>query len=94
MRQSSTRLVRARLLSASDDTIAVTHELLAIAWPRLHDWLEEDAAGARLLGKLTAAADAWEADGEREEDLYRGVRLQNTLDWRSASHPDLTSTET
>lgn len=88
------RLVQARLLSASDDTIAVTHELLAIAWPRLHDWLEEDAAGARLLGKLTVAADAWEADGEREEDLYRGVRLQNTLDWRSASNPDLTSTET
>lgn len=88
------RLVRARLLSASDDAIAVTHELLAIAWPRLHDWLEEDAAGARLLGKLTVAADAWEADGEREEDLYRGVRLQNTLDWRSASNPDLTSTET
>lgn len=88
------RLVRARLVSASDDTIAVTHELLAIAWPRLHDWLEEDAAGARLLGKLTAAADAWEADGEREEDLYRGVRLQNALDWRSASNPDLTSTET
>ena len=88
------RLVRARLLSAADDTIAVTHELLALAWPRLHDWLEEDAAGARLLGKLTAAADAWEADGEREEDLYRGVRLQNALDWRSASNPDLTSSET
>ena len=88
------RLVRARLLSASDDTIAVTHELLAIAWPRLHDWLEEDAAGARLLGKLTAAADAWEAEGGRDEDLYRGVRLQNALDWRAASKPDLTSTET
>ncbi|MFE5670093.1 BTAD domain-containing putative transcriptional regulator [Agromyces sp. NPDC056523] len=87
------RLVQARLLSASDDTIAVTHELLAIAWPRLHDWLEEDAAGARLLGKVTEAADAWEADGEREEDLYRGVRLQNALDWRSATDPDLTSTE-
>jgi WD40 repeat protein len=87
------RLVRARLLSASDDTIAVTHELLALAWPRLHDWLEEDAAGARLLGKLTEAADAWEADGEREEDLYRGVRLQNALDWRAASKPDLTSIE-
>ena len=88
------RLVRARLLSASDDTIAVTHELLALAWPRLHDWLEEDAAGARLLGKLTVAADAWEADGGRDEDLYRGVRLQNALDWRAASKPDLTSTET
>ncbi|MFD4420939.1 BTAD domain-containing putative transcriptional regulator [Agromyces sp. NPDC058484] len=87
------RLTRARLLSASDDTIAVTHELLALAWPRLHDWLEEDAAGARLLGKLTVAADAWEADGEREEDLYRGVRLQNALDLRTASKPDLTSTE-
>lgn len=87
------RLIRARLLSASDDTVAVTHELLALAWPRLHDWLEEDAAGARLLRKLTAAADAWEADGEREDDLYRGARLQNALDWRSASKPDLTSTE-
>lgn len=88
------RLIRARLLSTSDDTIAVTHELLALAWPRLHEWLEEDAAGARLLGKLTEAADAWQADGEREEDLYRGVRLQNALDWRSASARDLTSTET
>ena len=87
------RLIRARLLSASDDTVAVTHELLALAWPRLHDWLEEDSAGARLLGKLTVAADAWEADGERDEDLYRGARLQNALDWRSASKPDLTSTE-
>ena len=87
------RLIRARLLSASDDTVAVTHELLALAWPRLHDWLEEDSAGARLLGKLTAAADAWEADGEREDDLYRGARLQNALDWRSVSKPDLTSTE-
>jgi DNA-binding SARP family transcriptional activator len=88
------RLVQTRLLSASDDTVAVTHELLALAWPRLHDWLEEDAVGAQLLGKLTAAADAWEADGEREEDLYRGVRLQNALDWRSASTPDLTASET
>ena len=87
------RLIRARLLSASDDTVAVTHELLALAWPRLHDWLEEDSAGARLLGTLTVAADAWEADGERDEDLYRGARLQNALDWRSASKPDLTSTE-
>ncbi|GAA1765488.1 nSTAND1 domain-containing NTPase [Agromyces humatus] len=87
------RLIHARLLSASDDTVAVTHELLAFAWPRLHDWLEEDAAGARLLGKLTLAADAWEADGEREDDLYRGARLQNALDWRSTSKPDLTSTE-
>lgn len=87
------RLIRARLLSASDDTVAVTHELLALAWPRLHDWLEEDAAGARLLGKLTAAADVWEAEGEPEDDLYRGARLQNALDWRSASMPDLTSSE-
>ena len=87
------RLIRARLLSASDDTVAVTHELLALAWPRLHDWLEEDSAGARLLGTLTVAADAWEADGARDEDLYRGARLQNALDWRSASKPDLTSTE-
>ena len=88
------RLIRARLLSASDDTVAVTHELLALAWPRLHNWLEEDSAGARLLGTLTVAADAWEADGARDEDLYRGARLQNALDWRSASNPDLTSTET
>ena len=33
------------------------------------------------------------SDGGRDEDLYRGVQLQNTLDWRSASKPDLTSTE-
>ena len=73
------RLVQARLLSASDDTIAV-HELLAIAWPRLHDWLEEDAAAARLLGKLTAAADAGKrtANGRRTSTAASGSRTRST----------------
>ena len=86
-------LASSRLVSAEADTIAVAHESLATAWPRLHAWLEEDAESSRILAAVAAGAEAWHADGRPDDELLRGGRLQAALDWREASAPDLTAME-
>lgn len=86
-------LAGSRLVSTEADSVAVAHESLATAWPRLHTWLEEDAEGARTFAAITAAAETWNADGRPDDELYRGGRLQAVLDWRDTAKPDLTETE-
>ena len=47
-------LVRARLVTADEGTIEITHEAMVNAWPRLHDWLLEDREGQATMGHLAA----------------------------------------
>ena len=42
------RLTEDRLLTASEGTVEVAHEALTREWPRLQDWLREDAQGREL----------------------------------------------
>jgi WD40 repeat protein/DNA-binding SARP family transcriptional activator len=86
-------LVRARLVTSEEDTFELAHEALARAWPRLQFWLDDDAAGQRLLRHLTTAADGWESLGRPTSELYRGARLDTTLEWREATQPHLTDLE-
>jgi DNA-binding SARP family transcriptional activator/ABC-type glycerol-3-phosphate transport system substrate-binding protein len=86
-------LVRTRLVTAEADTVEVAHEALVRAWPRLRSWLDEDAAGQRILRHLAAAADGWESLGRPDSELYRGARLDAALEWRAGADPDLTITE-
>lgn len=86
-------LEAARLVSADETTIVVSHEALADAWPRLRGWLDEDADAQRTMHTLSTAAESWDADGRPDEDLFRGGRLQTALDWRSTGDRDLTTTE-
>jgi DNA-binding SARP family transcriptional activator/WD40 repeat protein len=86
-------LVRARLVTAEQDTVEIAHEALVRAWPRLRSWLDEDVAGQRILRHLSAAADGWESLGRSESELYRGARLHAALEWRTATSPDLTELE-
>jgi class 3 adenylate cyclase/WD40 repeat protein len=81
------RLVTARLLTTDDETVEVTHEALLREWPRLREWLEEDASGHQLHMHLAAAARQWNGDGRPAGDLYRGARLAGAMDW-SAEHPE------
>ncbi|WP_363319516.1 nSTAND1 domain-containing NTPase [Leifsonia williamsii] len=87
------RLVAARLLTTDGDEVTVAHEALATAWPRLDQWLEEDAEGARLVATVSTAAELWNGSGRRNDDLLRGARLQAALDWRDGSEPELTTVE-
>ena len=86
-------LARSRLVSAGAESFEVAHEALATAWPRLQAWLEEDAESARILTAVAAAAEAWNATGRPEDDLYRGARLQSALEWRDAAPGDLSELE-
>ena len=87
------QLVNARLVSIDDDTVQIAHEALVRAWPRLRAWLDDDVEGQRLFRHLAGAADAWDAMGRPEGELYRGTRLARTVEWRDRTEPDLNDNE-
>ena len=87
------QLVDARLVSIDGDTVQIAHEALVRVWPRLRGWLDDDVEGQRLFRHLAGAADAWDAMGRPESELYRGARLARTLEWRDRADPDLNDTE-
>ncbi|MDR7253853.1 DNA-binding SARP family transcriptional activator/WD40 repeat protein [Nocardioides sp. BE266] len=86
-------LVGARLVTSDEGVLEITHEALTRAWPRLQAWLDDDVEGQRIRHHLTAAADAWDALGRPESELYRGVRLARAVDWRDHTTTTLTETE-
>jgi WD40 repeat protein len=86
-------LVRARLVTADESTVELAHEAAARAWPRLRAWLEDDAAGQRLMHHLTSASEEWERLGRPSSELYRGARLEAALEWRATNETDLTELE-
>ncbi|WP_448005100.1 nSTAND1 domain-containing NTPase [Agromyces bauzanensis] len=86
-------LAAARLISTDETSVEVSHEALADAWPRLRNWLEHDADELRTMHALAIAAEAWDAGGRTEGDLYRGARLQSALEWRRGGDRDLTEHE-
>jgi WD40 repeat protein len=80
-------LTDARLLTAREGEVEVSHEALIREWPRYRAWLEEDRVGRRVHQHLSASAREWEARRGETGDLYRGARLAAALDW-SAQHAD------
>ncbi|MFG2296128.1 helix-turn-helix domain-containing protein [Streptomyces sp. NPDC048603] len=74
-------LVRARLVTAGESAVQITHEALLRAWPRLRDWIHTDRAGLLLHQQLTDAAAAWLREGRDPELLYRGNRLAAADEW-------------
>jgi len=87
------RLVAARLVTSDEGGLQIAHEALARAWPRLQDWLAEDAQGQQVRHHLSASAEAWDGLGRPDSELYRGVRLAQAVDWRDRTGPDLTPVE-
>jgi DNA-binding SARP family transcriptional activator/WD40 repeat protein/energy-coupling factor transporter ATP-binding protein EcfA2 len=75
------RLVHARLVTAEQDRVGIAHEALARAWPRLQSWLVDDVEGERIRHHLAATAEAWQAMGRPDSELYRGARLAATREW-------------
>ena len=87
------RLVSARLLSADGDSVEVAHEALALAWPRLRSWLDDDVDGLRIMRHLTVAATSWDELGRPDSELYRGVRRATAQEWRERARPSLSAAE-
>jgi WD40 repeat protein/DNA-binding SARP family transcriptional activator/energy-coupling factor transporter ATP-binding protein EcfA2 len=86
-------LIASRLVTSDDGVIELAHEALARAWPRLRGWLDEDVDGQRILHHLAVAAEAWDALGRPESELYRGVRLSTAVEWRRRSGQALSELE-
>ncbi len=87
------RLTEDRLLTASEGTVEVAHEALTREWPRLQDWLREDAQGRELREQLMQSAKRWETADRDLAELYRGARLSATLDWSVGRDHELNELE-
>ncbi len=86
-------LVGARLLSSDGDTVEIAHESLAVAWPRLRSWLDDDVDGLRILRHLTVAAESWDQLDRPDSELYRGARQARAAEWHHRTEATLTDTE-
>jgi DNA-binding SARP family transcriptional activator/WD40 repeat protein len=86
-------MVAARLVTSDDGVIALAHEALVRAWPRLRGWLEDDLAGQQMRHRLTQATEDWTALGRQDSELYRGARLAAVREWIDTAHPQLTADE-
>ena len=86
-------LTESRLLTVDEGAAEVAHEALLREWPRLRDWLAEDAEGRHLHQHLIGAAGGWR-DSERDPaELYRGARLASALDWAAEHDTELNQLE-
>src|SRR6266571_2798752 len=87
------RFTEDRLLTTSDGAVEVAHEALLTEWPRLREWLAEDAQGRQLRLHLTEASKQWDHAGRESGELYRGARLSATLDWSTLHGRELNDLE-
>ena len=70
-----------RLITAGTDDVEIAHEALLLAWPRLHEWIDNDRAGVHIHRQLTSAAEIWRDSGHDPSTLYGGDRLATASDW-------------
>ena len=87
------RLVDARLVTSDEESYQLAHEAVAREWPRLREWLADDVEGQRIMRHVSAAANAWDAMGRPDSELYRGARLSATAQWRESARPVLATVE-
>ncbi len=93
VREVLATLADSRLVTVSEGGVEVAHEALLGEWPRLREWVDEDAEGRRLRRHVTRAAAEWDAAGRDDGELYRGVRLAAALDWSTDHALDLNDLE-
>jgi WD40 repeat protein len=85
-------MIEARLVTAGEEVVEVSHEALLTSWPRLAGWLVEERQTILLRQRLALAAADWAASGEDPDALYRGARLEATREW-AAGRPDVSQTQ-
>ena len=86
-------LTESRLVTVDEGSVEVAHEALLREWPRLREWLAEDADGRRLHQHLIHAAGEWQGSGRDPAELYRGARLASALDWAASHDSELNDLE-
>jgi len=75
-------LTDARLITMEEGCAELAHEAIIQEWPKLRSWLKENQAGLRIHHRLTEGALEWNRAQRDEGLLYRGIRLDEAVDWR------------
>ncbi len=73
--------------------VEVAHEALIREWPTLRDWLNQNREGLILHRQLTEDVNDWLKLDRDAGALYRGARLQQTLEWAKANTDLISITE-
>jgi len=81
------------LITLNEDSAEVAHEALIREWQRLHEWLNQDRDGLRLLRHLTESVREWDARNRDAGELYRGARLAQISEWAAANEERLNEAE-
>lgn len=68
-----------------DPLIDISHESLIRQWQTLGDWVDEEAAAAKLYRRLSEAADRWR---HGKGALWVDPDLEFGLQWREQTRPD------
>ena len=94
-REVASRFVDARLLTADDGALTISHEALLGAWSRLDTWIEESRDDLLVQRRITEATRLWEADDRDPSLLATGARLAAMRAWIASrpEHLPLTSSE-
>jgi WD40 repeat protein len=83
------RFVEGRLITADRGSVAISHEALLTAWPRLREWLDFDREGLLIGRQLAEAGAAWIRARRDPATLYRGVQLAAALEWATGRTGEL-----
>ncbi len=85
--------VGSRILTATDTTLEIGHEVLLTAWTRLASWVAEDREALGVRRRVSQAAADWERHGREDEGLLRGTLLQQARDLAVVRDGGLTGSE-
>jgi WD40 repeat protein len=80
------KLVAARLLVIAEHEdgarVEIIHEALLAAWPRVQEWLREDADSASMRDQVRSAARQWDERGRPRGLLWHDDSLADLERWR------------
>ncbi len=75
------RLARARLITADQTAVEVSHEALTRSWSKLRAWIDGRRAAVKIQNALSEAASEWDKNKRNPAYLYRGARLLAAEEW-------------
>ncbi|MGW8317598.1 MAG: nSTAND1 domain-containing NTPase [Candidatus Promineifilaceae bacterium] len=86
-------LADARLVTITEDSVEVAHEVLIREWPTLHSWLDQNRDDLHLQRQLDAALEEWQAAEQDPSYLLRGTRLDQFDQWAKTVNLTLSQAE-
>ncbi len=91
------KLINARLVVkntvSNQSEVEVAHEALIHEWPTLQEWINQDRHGLIIHQELSEDTNDWLKLKRDDGALYRGVKLQQAIEWTKTNQGLLNVTE-